>query len=339
MVPLEPYVVQSAKVVIDAIFGAGLARDVDGEVAKTIRALNERQNGAKVIAVDVPSGLDGNTGAERGIALQADETVTFFRMKPAHVLYPRSRLVRAAAPCRYRHSRRCAGGHGPAASALGEESADEFAVLFPWRKADGHKYNHGHAVIVSGPAFQAGAARMAARGALRVGAGLVTVAAPPSSLPENAAHLTAVMLKPCSNARALTEILSDTRKNAVLIGPGGGVGKETAEMVLAALGAGAAVVLDADALTSFADTCDEAKQTQGSVGFGFTPSSRRDVHGTETLFAAIRAKPGRPVVLTPHDGEFKSCSPISQICPPRSSVRARRPNVPARRSSSRVLTP
>ena len=90
-------------------------------------------------------------------------------------------------------------------------------------------------VVVSGPVFQIGAARLAARGALRIGAGLVTVASPTSALPENAAHLTAIMLRPCPSARALAEILEDKRKNAVLIGPGAGVGEDTRELVLAAL--------------------------------------------------------------------------------------------------------
>ena len=308
VVALEPYVVQSAKVVIDAIFGAGLARDVDGEVARTIRALNERQTGAKVIAVDVPSGLDGNTGAQRGIALQADETVTFFRMKPGHVLYPGRALCGQVHLADIGIPDAVLADIGPVASARGVESAGDIAAFYPWRKADGHKYDHGHAVVVSGPAFQSGAARMAARGALRIGAGLVTVASPPSALPENAAHLTAVMLKPCPNTRALAEILSDKRKNAVLVGPGAGVGPDTAEMVLAALQSGAAVVLDADALTSFAGQ-DQRAGEGSAVGFGFTSKTEAAVHTPQTLFDAIRASRERPVVLTPHDGEFKRLFP------------------------------
>jgi NAD(P)H-hydrate epimerase len=304
VVALEASACDSAKLVIDAIFGAGLARDVDGVAGETIRALNERPRGVKVIAVDVPSGLDGNTGGVRGVALRADETVTFFRLKPGHVLYPGRQLCGRVSVADIGIPRAVLAQIATSASVLADASADTFATLFPWRKDDGHKYDHGHAVVVSGPALQSGAARLAARGALRVGAGLVTVASPPSGLPENAAHLTAVMLKVCGSARALCEILDDTRKNAVLIGPGAGVGAETAEMVLAALGSDAGVVLDADALTSFSDG-RVAVDAKGSVGFGFTGKGGPRGETAEALFDAILARPERSVVLTPHAGEFK----------------------------------
>lgn len=301
VVPLTVSAALEGKVIIDAVFGAGLARDIEGTLAQTIRYLNDRPLDVKVIAVDVPTGLDGNTGAERGIALLADETVTFACLKPGHVLMPGRKLCGRVNVADIGIPDDVLREVGSGAYALDNSNAGALARWFPWHEADDHKYDHGHAVIVSGPAFQSGAARMAARGALRIGAGLVTVASPPSALPENAAHLTAVMLKPCPNARALAEILSDKRKNAVLIGPGAGVGAETAEMVLAALGSGAAVVLDADALTSFA--ASEAENS--TVAFGFTSKSEAVTHGPQALFDAIRAKPDRPVVLTPHDGEFK----------------------------------
>ena len=149
---------------------------------------------------------------------------------------------------------------------------------FRWPTAAGHKYARGHAVVVSGPLYSTGAARLGARGALRVGAGLVTVASPRDALAVNASELTAIMVREADDARALASLLSDERKNAVLIGPGIGVGERTKTLVLAALATSAAVVLDADAITSFAG--DSAK-----------------------LFAAITNR-AAPVVLTPHDGEF-----------------------------------
>jgi hydroxyethylthiazole kinase-like uncharacterized protein yjeF len=149
---------------------------------------------------------------------------------------------------------------------------------YPWPKDESHKYARGHAVVVSGPVYSTGAARLAARGALRAGAGLVTVASPRDALAVNAAQLTAIMVREADDARGLKGLLADQRKNAVLIGPGVGVGERTKEMVLTALRSGAAVVLDADALTSFAE------------------DPRR-------LFAAIASRPA-PVVFTPHDGEF-----------------------------------
>ena len=307
VVPLTDLrVLDGVKVIIDAIFGAGLTRDLEGAAAEAVSAANDmRRHGATVIAVDVPTGLDGNTGAERGIALLADQTVTFACLKPGHVLMPGRKLCGRVSVADIGIPDDVLREVGSGAYALDNSNATALARWFPWREVDGHKYDHGHAVVVSGPAFQSGAARMAARGALRIGAGLVTVASPPSALPENAAHLTAVMLKPCPDARALSEILSDTRKNAVLIGPGAGVGAETAEMVLAALGSGAAVVLDADALTSFA--ASEAENS--TVAFGFTSKSEAVTHGPQALFDAIRAKPDRPVVLTPHAGEFKRLFP------------------------------
>ena len=149
---------------------------------------------------------------------------------------------------------------------------------YPWPKDESHKYARGHAVVVSGPLYSTGAARLAARGSLRAGAGLVTVASPRDALQVNAAQLTAIMVREADDARALKAMLADPRKNAVLIGPGVGVGERTKEMIMTALNSSAAVVLDADALTSFADD-------------------------PRSLFAAIAARPA-PVVFTPHDGEF-----------------------------------
>ena len=136
---------------------------------------------------------------------------------------------------------------------------------------------------MSGPVYSTGAARLGARGALRIGAGLVTVASPRDALEVNAAELTAIMVREADDARALAALLSDRRKNAVLIGPGLGVGERTKDMVLAALRSDAALVLDADAITSFAEEPGE-------------------------LFAAIAAR-AAPVVLTPHDGEFARLFP------------------------------
>jgi hydroxyethylthiazole kinase-like uncharacterized protein yjeF len=149
---------------------------------------------------------------------------------------------------------------------------------YPWPQPEGHKYARGHAIVVSGPLWSTGAARLGARGALRIGAGLVTVASPRDALTVNAAQLTAIMVREADDARALTQLLADTRKNAVLIGPGVGVGARTKTLVLAALATPAAVVLDADAITSFAGDA-------------------------QILFAAI-TKRQAPVALTPHDGEF-----------------------------------
>lgn len=272
--PLSVKSVDGADLIVDALFGAGLARPITGLAADVIAAVNA--SGIPVVAVDVPSGLDGTTGEALGPVIEATRTVTFFRRKPGHLLLPGRKLCGPVA----------VGEIGTPDSVLDVIDAKTWANApglwreqFPWPKIDGHKYSRGHALVVSGPAAHTGAARMGARAALRVGAGLVTVASPEDALIVNASHLTAVMLLPFDGASGLANILADKRKNAVLLGPALGVGENSRRLVEAALGSGAAVVLDADAITSYADTPNE-------------------------LFGAIAANPGRPVVLTPHDGEF-----------------------------------
>ncbi|MBL8569992.1 MAG: NAD(P)H-hydrate dehydratase [Phreatobacter sp.] len=272
--PLADWRAGEPDIVVDALYGAGLGRDIAGAEATVIAALNEA--GRRIVAVDIPSGIDGRTGAVRGIAVRAHETVTFCRRKPGHLLLP-GRLhcgtLRTA-------------DIGISDEAVARTGARVFANepalwqgLLPFPRAEGHKYGRGHAVVVSGGMTATGAARLAARGALRGGAGLVTLASPPEALQVNAAHLTAIMLQRMEGAPGLAEILADRRRNAVCLGPGLGVGGETRALVAEALASGASVVLDADALTSFAD-------------------------GPGQLFSGIRLWPERPVVMTPHTGEF-----------------------------------
>lgn len=274
--PMSTAIAEDAAIVIDALFGAGLSRPLEGVAAEVAESLN----GRRVLAVDVPSGVDGTTGEVKGVAVKAERTVTFFRRKPGHLLLPgrlHCGLTRVV-------------DIGISAEVLPRIGVLTFAnapglwlTRFPWPQLDGHKYSRGHAVIVSGPASRTGAARLAARGALRVGAGLVTLASDEDALRVNAAQVTAVMVRKVGDAEELAEMLSDRRFNAVLIGPGAGVDEETREKVLAILASGAATVLDADALTVFAEQRDE-------------------------LFTAIIAD-RRPVVITPHDGEFARLFP------------------------------
>ncbi len=271
--PLDAELLARADVVVDALFGAGLARPIEGKLAALIEAVNE--SGIPAVAVDVPSGIDGTTGAIQGVAVRAMATVTFFRLKPGHLLLPGREAcgeVRLA-------------DIGIPESVLGVVKPRTFVNDpaqwlhdFPWPEPQAHKYARGHAVVLSGPAFSTGAARLGAIGALRAGAGLVTVASPREALDINANQLTAIMLRQADNAAELADLLADERKNAVLIGPGAGVSERTKAMVLTALASKAAMVLDADALTSFA-------------------------MDAPTLFAAI-AHRDAPVVLTPHEGEF-----------------------------------
>lgn len=266
--PLATAALNRAGLIIDAIFGAGLARPVEGRVREVIAARDPR---VPVVAIDVPSGVDGASGEIRGIAPRAALTVTFFRRKPGHLLLPGRELCgeTVLAPIGI-----------PAAvldrlvPLVAANHPDWWSPLFPWPALESHKYTRGHA-LVAGGAVMTGATRLAARAAARAGAGLVTVAAPEPAFAIYAGALTGVIVQPVSGIEAFREKLADPRRNAVLIGPGSGVEPDTRDKVLAALTARKRAVLDADALTMFADE-------------------------KQALFASIRSD----CVMTPHEGEF-----------------------------------
>ena len=266
---LTPAALDGAGLAIDAVFGAGLARPVEGAALAVVEALGRRP--LPVVAVDVPSGVDGATGAVRGAAPMAALTVTFFRKKPGHLLLPgrlhcgRTVLAQIGIPDRVL---------GAVAPDTAENDPAWWLADLPRPGLDGHKYTRGHALVVGGAAMT-GAARLAARSAARLGAGLVTLAAPKAAFPIYAAALTGIIVHPIEGLGDFQDLLADQRRNAALIGPGAGVGGDTRDKVLAILSAGKRAVLDADALTSFAAD-------------------------PQTLFAVIRG----PVVMTPHEGEF-----------------------------------
>lgn len=263
--PVEQGVsIGGAELIVDALFGAGLSRDFPQDLADAVNG-----SGCPVVAVDVPSGLDGLTGQPRGAAIVADVTVTFFRLKPGHLLMP---------------GREFCGELVVADIGIPLKVLDEIQptavvnadILLPDLDPGGHKYGRGHAVVVSGGPLHSGAARLSARAALSSGAGLVTLSGSPAALAVHAAQVSAIMLSDAD----LSVLLSDRRKNAVLIGPAAGVGVDTRDKVETVLMSGAATVLDADALTSFAAE-------------------------RERLFRLIGLVEGRPVVMTPHEGEFR----------------------------------
>ncbi|MGH6900871.1 MAG: NAD(P)H-hydrate dehydratase, partial [Geminicoccaceae bacterium] len=269
--PLEPSLLEDARLVIDALFGAGLSRALDGVAREVIEAAAPAA--APVVAIDVPSGIHGDSGDVLGAAAHCALTVTFHRAKPGHLLLPGrehvGELVVAAI------------GIPDAASpaSKGRLFANHprlWRELLPRRTSASHKYLHGHALVVGGGMASSGAARMAARAALRAGAGLVTVLCPKDALAVYAAQLTAVMVAPFADEEEFARMLADPRRNGILLGPGGGIGQTLRQRVLRVLEAKKASVLDADALTSFAEQ-------------------------PKTLFDAINS----PCVMTPHEGEFK----------------------------------
>jgi hydroxyethylthiazole kinase-like uncharacterized protein yjeF len=291
VVPADPSSLLGADIVIDALFGAGLDRPVDGLARAMIEAMNEQASARAVpiVAVDLPSGINGTSGAVMGVAVKATRTVTFFRKKPGHLLLPG----------RLHCGTTTVADIGIPASVLAKIIPQTFENIpqlwresFPVPRHQGQKYDRGHAVVVSGPSWSTGAARLAARGALRAGAGLVTIASPGEAMAVNAATNLAVMVRPVADAAELSAFLGDRRLNALAIGPGLGVNETTCELVLSALAGERAVVLDADAITSFAKT-------------------------PQRLAEALKSRSGGVAIMTPHGGEFSryfgSLDPRTQV--------------------------
>ncbi len=260
---------EQADIIIDALFGAGLRRPPEGEAAEAIEKANS--SGLPIVAVDLPSGVDGDTGACASPSIKAALTVTFARRKPAHLLLPGRALCGDVTLADI-------GLTDAAIAAVSAKAAENSPDLwrrdFPVPNESSHKYSRGHVLVIGG-ANMTGAARLAVRAAQRSGAGMATLASPSSALPIYAAALESVIVKPVDDLKGWRILLDDPKKTAVLIGPGAGVGSATKETVLAALASNKPCVLDADALSSFADD-------------------------RNALFTAMHEK----CVITPHEGEF-----------------------------------
>ncbi|MCB2092460.1 MAG: NAD(P)H-hydrate dehydratase [Alphaproteobacteria bacterium] len=276
ILPLNEARITDQDVIIDAIFGTGLSKELSGKVRETVDKVN-LTNSLKV-AVDIPSGIKGDTGEILGSAIKADFTVTFCRMKPAHILFPSKKYCGQIIVTDIGISDRIVQQVEPG---LFINSPECWIDKMPDFELDSHKYNKGHAVVISGDLTQTGACRLAAMAALRSGAGLVSVSSPENALMAHASHLTSVMIRRREN---LVTDLKDHRLNTWCIGPAAGLTKQTRNDVLSILESGKNTVLDADALTVFEDD-------------------------PRVLFEAIKAISGRQCVLTPHAGEFARIFP------------------------------
>ena len=258
--------IASADLLVDALFGAGLAREIDGEPAEFLaRAAGRAASGRlKVVAVDVPSGVHGDTGQMLGMACPADMTVTFHCRKPGHLLHPGAGLCGVV--------RIVDIGLNPAAAPLADPAARIIAPslwqdrLLPPGAAD-HKYTRGHVLVLGGA--MPGAARLAARAARRMGAGLVTVCAAEEAVPLIAGDAPGLIVQDIPYD--LDAFVSTRKVASIVVGPGLGTGADARRLVEAAMACAVPIVLDADVFS---------------------------------LFAGKRLPEGGPAVLTPHGGEF-----------------------------------
>lgn len=293
--PLSPRLWQDADMVIDAMFGAGLDRPLKGEFADLVDALNA--SGLPVLAVDLPSGVEGASGFVRGAAVRADHTVTFFRSKPGHLLYPgkalcgQIRCMDIGIEPDVLDEVGCAGfiNHPDMWMDSWPEALKPLDVIVPGRLAD-HKFHRGHCLILSGDEVHSGAARLAARAALRSGAGLVTLAPPANAASVVAGHVTAIMVAPVQDRASLQAVLNERQYDVLLAGPALGRGEQSRELFQVCLEQDAGLVLDADALSMLASDLEV-----GRLSF-------EDLRG-------LPAATSDTLVMTPHEGEFARLFP------------------------------
>ena len=266
--------VASAEVVIDAVVGAGINRPLSEAAVQALA----RFAPASMVAVDVPSGLDGNSGEVDRHTPFVDVTVSFCRPKVGHVLFPGKSHVGdlVVADIGITDAMIAELGVG-----VQVNHPDLWLSDLPVIDERDHKYTRGHAVVRSGPFHTTGAARLAAMAALRSGAGLVSVAGDEEAVRVNAEHLTSVMSKIIDRPEDWRLLITDPGVTAILVGPGNGIDDATRQATIAALATDKPTVLDADALTVFGDDPSE-------------------------LFRS-----GGPKVFTPHDGEFARIFPIA----------------------------
>lgn len=278
----SPDGIHEAAAIVDCMFGTGLNKPIEGELADLIEEINQAP--AFTLSVDLPSGLPADTGRPVGACISADATITFNLRKPAHLIVPGRFL--------------CGGVENIHVAQIGvpdrvfkKIKCDIFANIpalwgqfFPFSGPQTHKYNRGHMLVLGGREPTLGASRLASLAGLRVGAGLVTLAAPTDTYAVQASSLMDVLVRRFDSTIGFMGIVNDPRIKAVLIGPGAGLGEKTAELVKHVGAKNKGIVLDADALSSLAGRIDIIKKLKS-----------------------------KDVVLTPHEGEFSRLLPDLDI--------------------------
>ncbi|TPK70130.1 NAD(P)H-hydrate dehydratase [Mesorhizobium sp. B2-4-15] len=286
--PLSGFEAQPGSIVVDALYGAGLSKPLSGDAARAVDIATDTH--LPVVAVDLPSGVSGDSGKVLGVAFTAAVTVTFARKKPGHLLLP---------------GRERCGEIVLADIGIGDDIISRLQPRtfentpahwlddFPVPAVDAHKYKRGHAGVFSGGPGATGAARLSALAAARSGAGAVTVLSPGNAMQVNAGHLTSIMLRKTDDVADIKAFVAERRPSAFVLGPGFGIGEKTLTFGLALLASGEpqdapividGLVFDADAITSFRNAPD-------------------------VLFDAARQPNAPHLVMTPHEGEFARLFP------------------------------
>jgi hydroxyethylthiazole kinase-like uncharacterized protein yjeF len=275
---LDDFRPEAGSVVVDALFGAGLSKPLTEEYARAVSEVDAAT--VPVLAVDLPSGISGESGKALGLAIAADVTVTFFRKKPGHLLYPGRARCGETVVADIGIAGRVLNHIRPACF---ENGPDLWLDKFPVPAMDTHKYSRGHVGVFSGGLGATGAARLSAMAAARAGAGAVTLLSQASALQVNAAHLTSIILRKTDSFEEVEEFLSDRKPKALVFGPGLGITQKVGDVALRLIAAANrivdGIVFDADAITTFARM-------------------------PQALFAAARVEGAPVLVLTPHEGEF-----------------------------------
>ncbi|MCF6100327.1 NAD(P)H-hydrate dehydratase [Mesorhizobium muleiense] len=279
--PLSEFAADKGSILVDALYGAGLSKPLSGDAARAVEVATELN--LPVVAIDLPSGVSGDSGQILGQAFRAQFTVTFARKKPGHMLLPGREMCGELVLADIGISDDIVAQLEPLTF---ENMPPIWLENFPVPAVDAHKYRRGHVGVFSGRPSATGAARLSALAAARSGAGAVTVLSPANAMQVNAAHLTSIMLKKADSIADVQEFIDGRRPSAFVLGPGFGVGEKTRDFALGVLAAGDrqdgrvdGLVLDADGISSFRDT-------------------------PNVLFEAARRPNAPALVLTPHEGEF-----------------------------------